>query len=220
MKEREGQVMAITLEAREQELKKRFAHPYEWGQHQSDERDLQTDFAYHIFSFDALLKEIEGRFRGERGYEELMSYGINRWYNFWTAKGIEQIFCSHPIVTSPHEGNDRLRTFRIRELNFDHKTSTYPRGFNHDLDYGQKHPRELAEWFYQHQSQQRRKHFENRIFVVLYASDGAHWKLKAELSWLSSLIRPYLDTFDPEKLFRIKIEGKRELLADVLWAVK
>ena len=55
---------------------------------------------------------------------------------------------------------------------------------------------------------------------MLYASDGLHWKLKAELTWLSLLIKTYLDTFDPEKLFRIRIEGKRELLADVVWAVR
>ena len=212
--------MAITLEARERELKKRFAYPYDWGQRQSDEWDAQTDFVYHIFSFEALLKEIEGRFSTEQHYKEMQSYAMNRWYNFWSAKAVEQIFASHPAVTAARESGDRMREFRIGELSFDHKISTYPRGFNHDLDYGQKHSRELIEWFYTHQSQQRRKHFENRIFIVLYASDGQHWRLKAELGWLESIIKSYLDTFDATKLFRYKFDWKRETAADVLWAVR
>jgi hypothetical protein len=212
--------MKVTLEAREFELKKRYVHPYEWGQKQNDEWDERTDFIYHIFSFDAFMKEVETRFKEDPHANEILQYALNRWYNFWSAKGVEQIFCSHPSVRAARDGKDRLRDFRIGEISFDHKTSTYPRGFNHDLDFGQKHPRELVEWFYTHQSQQRRKHFENRIFLVLYASDGLHWKLKAELGWLESLIKPYLDNFDSSKLHRFKFEGKRETVADVIWAVR
>jgi hypothetical protein len=212
--------MKLTIEAREQELKKRFAYPYEWGQRQSDTWDEQTDFIYHIFSFDALLKEVEARFKDETAYKELMNYALNRWYNFWSAKAVEHIFCLHPAVKAARASNDRLKDFRIGDISFDHKTSTYPRGFNHDLDYGQKHPQELIEWFYTHQSQQRRKHFENRLFIVLYASDGLHWKLKAELAWLESLIKSYLEGFDPSKLHRFTFEGRRETVADVLWAVR
>ncbi len=212
--------MKVTLEARELELKKRYVHPYEWGQKQNDEWDERTDFIYHIFSFDAFMKEVETRFKEDPHANEILQYALNRWYNFWSAKGVEQIFCSHPSVRAARDGKDRLRDFRIGEISFDHKTSTYPRGFNHDLDFGQKHPRELIEWFYTHQSQQRRKHFENRIFLVLYASDGLHWKLKAELGWLESLIKPYLDNFDSSKLHRFKFEGKGETVADVIWAVR
>jgi hypothetical protein len=212
--------MKVTLEAREFELKKRYVHPYEWGQKQNDEWDERTDFIYHIFSFDAFMKEVETRFKEDPHAIEMLQYALNRWYNFWSAKGVEQIFCSHPSVRAARDGKDRLRDFRIGEISFDHKTSTYPRGFNHDLDFGQKHPRELVEWFYTHQSQQRRKHFENRIFLVLYASDGLHWKLKAELGWLESLIKPYLENFDSSKLHRFKFEGKRETVADVIWAVR
>lgn len=212
--------MKLPLDDRELELKKRYAYPYEWGQKQNDEWDEQTDFIYHIFSFDALLKEVEARFKGSPSSGEILQYTMNRWYNFWSAKAVEQIFCLHANVRAAHDGKDRLRDFRIGEISFDHKTSTYPRGFNHDLDYGQKHPRELIEWFYTHQSQQRRKHFENRIFIVLYASDGQHWKLKAELAWLESLVKPYLDNFDPAKLHRFKFEGKRETTADVIWAIR
>ena len=212
--------MTITLESREQELKKRFTHPYEWGQRQRDEWDALTDYVYHIFSFDALLKETESRFKNEPHFKELLNHTMNRWYNFWTAKAIEQIFTSHPRVTSSGGSHERLQEFWIGDIQFDHKTSTYPRGFNHDLEYGRKHPKELVEWFYAHQGQQRRKHFENRIFIVLYASDGQHWKLKADLSWLGELINSYLDDFDPSNLIHITFQGKREAVADVLWGVR
>lgn len=212
--------MKLTLETREHELKKRFAHPYDWGQRQNDEWDNQTDFIYHIFSFEALGKEIETRFKDDPRYNDLFHYTLNRWYNFWSAKAVEQIFCSHPLVKGATDNRDRLRDFKISDITFDHKTSIYPRGFNHDLEYGKNHPKELIEWFYKHQSQQRRKHHENRIFIILYASDGQHWKLKAELGWLDSLIKAYLDTFDAAKLYRFVFEGKKETLADVIWAVR
>lgn len=212
--------MVITLDARERELKKRFEHPHDWAQRQLNEWDAITGFVYHIFSFEALVKEMETRFGLASNYKELLGYAMNRWYNFWAAKAVEQIFCSHPAVTAASDTSDRLREFRIGNLTFDHKTSTYPRGFNHDLDYGQKHPRELIEWFYTHQSQQRKKRFENRIFIVLYASDGQHWKLKAELSWLEGIITEYLDKASEERFLRFKFEGARETAADVLWAVR
>lgn len=213
--------IGFPLDIREQELKKRWAFPYDWGQKQNDAWDEQTDFIYHIFSFDALVKEVETRFKGDSTfkYEEIFTYTLNRWYNFWSAKAVEKIFCLHPTVKAAMDGRDRLRDFRIGDLDFDHKTSIYPRGFNRDLEYGKAHPRELIEWFYTHQSQQRRKHRENRIFIVLYASDGQHWKLKAELHWLESLVRTYLDGFDASKLHRFTFEGKKETAADVIWAV-
>ncbi|MFH0990979.1 MAG: hypothetical protein V1799_13275 [bacterium] len=211
--------MHFTLDIREQELKKRFAHPYEWGQKQNDAWDEQTDFIYHIFSFEALVKEVETRFHTMLNYKEFYNYTLNRWYNFWSAKAIEQIFCSHPIVKGATDNRDRLRDFKVNNINFDHKTSTYPRGFNHDLTYGQKHPKELVEWFYRHQSQQRRKHHENRIFIILYSSDGEHWKLKAELGWIEKLIKGYLDGFDETKLFRFTFDQKHEIVADVIWAI-
>jgi hypothetical protein len=212
--------VSFDIPTREQELRKRLDYPYQWGQKQSDEWDEKTDFVYHLFSFEALLKELEVRFGGLPEAEALTHYGMTRWYNFWSAKAIEQIFCSHPLVHAAPSRQDRIRDFRIGEIHFDHKTSIYPRGFNRDLAYGQSHPRDLIEWLYTHQSQQRRKHIENRLFVMLYASDGQHWKLKAELGWLSTIIGEYLDHFDPSKLHRFRFHEGKETVADVIWAVR
>ena len=38
------------------ELKKRLVYPYKWGQKQNDIFDKQTNFIYHTFSFEELLK--------------------------------------------------------------------------------------------------------------------------------------------------------------------
>lgn len=212
--------MHFSLELREQELKKRLTHLYEWGQKQNDEWDNLTDFVYHLFSFEALVKEVETRFQHEARYKELYNYALNRWYNFWSAKAVEQVFCSLESVTPARDGKDRVRDFKIGHISFDHKTSIYPRGFNRDLEYGQTHPRELIEWLYKHQSQQRRKHFENRIFIILYASDGQHWRLKAEINWLQTLIKLYVDGFDESKLHQFNFESETETFADLIWAVK
>lgn len=212
--------MNIRLKERELELKKRLQHPYQWGQKQNDQTDRLTDFVYHIFTFDALLKELEARFRNTPRASELHQYALNRWYNFWSAKAVEQAFCSLPGVTATADGKDRLRDFSIGGTHFDHKTTIYPRGFNRDLEYGRAHPRELIEWLYKHQSQQRRKHLENRIFIVMYASDGQHWKLKAEINWLQTLIKEFVDGFSESTVHTFSFEHNTQTSAAIIWAVR
>ncbi|HEY6906884.1 MAG TPA: hypothetical protein VI230_05415, partial [Ignavibacteriaceae bacterium] len=75
-------------------------------------------------------------------------------------------------------------------------------------------------WLYKNQSRQQRMHFKNRLFIVLYSSDGNHWKLKAEITWLKSVIERYMLGFNPDYLLRFPFEPGVSIISDVIWAIK
>jgi hypothetical protein len=212
--------MKYTLDQIEAELKKRLIHPYKWGQKQNDIFDMKTNFIYHTFPFDELLKEIEKRFKTEKDYDLYFNYTLNRWYNFWSAQAVENIFCSLPNVKPALDSKDRLVDFSIQDVSFDHKTSIYPKIFPLNIDEAIKKTDELIKWLYQNQSQQQRKHLKNRLFVVLYAKDGEHWKLKSEILWLKERIEKYMIGFNPDYLMKFNFEEYKDTLSDVIWAIR
>ena len=97
----------------------------------------------------------------------------------------------------------------------------FPKGFKKSVPYATSHKNELIEWLYQNQSQQQRKHFKNRLFVVLvnYENENEHWKLKSELGSLQQKISTYLCKFDASNLY--SFTHKNEVVkADIIWAIK
>lgn len=212
--------MQIDLIQTERELKKRLAYPYKWGRKQNDVFDKLTNFIYRIPSFDEVLKETEKRFSKDNEHKNIANYALNRWYNFWSAQAVEKIFCSLPNVKPALDEKDRLVDFSIDGVTFDHKTSIFPKNFPYPINEAIKKTDELIRWLYEHQSQQQRKHLKNRLFIVLYFSDGEHWKLKAEISWLKERIEKYMVGFNPHFLLKFSLEKDQYTLADVIWAIR
>ena len=210
----------MNLEEREKELKKRHSYPYKWGRLQNDYYDNLTNFIYSTIRFKDLLAVIEKRFCGKEEYESYLHYAINRWYNFWSANSIEKIFHSLSGVEAASDERDRLVDFSIDGIQFDHKSSIFPKGFGKNLSYAQKHPGELIDWLYKHQSQQKRKHLENRLFIIFYSRESSHWKLKAELHWIKSLIEDYVWNFDRRNLYHFKSTNGVIIQSDIIWAIK
>jgi len=211
----------------ERELKKRLTYPYKWGRKQNDNFDKLTNFVYKISSFEEVIKEIENRFSKDKEHQNIANYALNRWYNFWSAQAVEKIFCSLPNVQPAIDEKDRLVDFTIlpdgRQVDgvtFDHKTSIFPKNFPYPIDEAIKKTDELIKWLYKNQSQQQRKHLKNRLFIVLYSSDGKHWKLKAEISWLKERIEKYMNGFNPNYLLKFQLEKNQETLSDVIWAIQ
>ena len=204
----------------EKELKKRLVYPYKWGRKQNDQFDKLSNFVYKISSFEEVLNVIEKNFRGDTEHDNIANYALNRWYNFWSAQAVEKIFCSLPNVKPALDEKDRLVDFMIDGVTFDHKTSVFPQHFPYSIDEAIKKSDELILWLYKHQSQQQRKHLKNRLFIVIYSSDGEHWKLKAEISWLKERIEKYMIGFNPHYLLKFQLEKNQDTLADVIWAIK
>jgi len=212
--------MKYPLTQIETELKKRLSYPYRWGRKQNDNFDKQTNFIYSTQQFEILLTEIKKRFGGGNNYNDFFNYTINRWYNFWSAVAVEEIFCSFPNVKPARNSKDRLIDFSIDGASFDHKTSVFPKNYDLQIDEAIRNTPELIKWFYKNQSQQGRKHLKNRLFIVLYSGDGEHWKLKAEISWLKKIIEHYMIGFNPHYLMKFSFEKGKTVISDIIWAVK
>lgn len=211
----------MNYELLEKELKKRLKFEYNWGRKQTNKLDVETNFIYKISSFDAVLTEIETNFKNSLNFIELKNYALNRWFNFWSAKGVEAIFCEDENV-QPHQNlKDKYIDFYLDSIPFDHKTTVFPAGFKKSIPYAIEHKRELIEWLYKNQSQQQRKHLKNRIFVVLIDFSGKkeHWKLKAEILWLQKIISTYLSTFTEDKLETFYFQNNI-VKSDIIWAIK
>ena len=212
------------LQKIELELKKRTRYHYHWNRKQNDIWDEKTNFIYQIKEFDKLLTKIKFVYDQLNGKifkrQEFYNYAANRWYNFWSATAIESIFCSQKDILPHQNAKDKLVDFTIKGISFDHKTSVFPKGFGKSLRYSVSHKSELINWLYQNQSQQNRKHLENRIFLVVYDSlGGKHWKLKAEIKWLKKIILGYLHTFRKESLVKLHL-NKKPVFSDIIWAIK
>lgn len=211
----------MNYELLEKELKKRLNFEYKWGLKQNNFLDKQTNFIYKVNQFSELQTKIYNEFSEKTNFEDLKNYAFNRWFNFWSAKAIEAIFCTHKNINPHPNSKDKFVDFFIENIPFDHKTTVFPKGFQKSVPYSFSHKRELIEWLYKNQSQQQRKHLKNRIFVVLvnYEGDEKHWKLKAEISWLQKIISNYLTTFDVQNLESFYFQNE-VVKSDVIWAVK
>lgn len=149
-----------------------------------------------------------------------MNYALNRWYNFWSAKAVEEIFCSLSNVTAAKNEKDKLVDFYIDDINFDHKTSVFPKGYDSTLQECLKNPGDLCQWLYENQSQQQRKHLKNRLFIILFSNQGDHWKLKSEISLLKSKVEEYVKNFNKNNLVKTTLEAGSITLSDIIWVIK
>lgn len=204
-----------TVEQIEIQLQRRVAeHPTTaWGRKQNDAWDRQTNFIYQLHRWDELQRAISPL------APQLADYAINRWFNFWSAMAVEQIFCTLPEVVAQTNQYDRLVDFDIQGINFDHKTSVFPQRYPYSLEFAQYHKTHLIRWLYHHQSGQQRHHLANRLFIILHAEDGQHWKLRAEIGALAQAIRAYIAEFSPAKLVELTF-GDGRVVSDIIWLVR
>lgn len=197
----------------ERELKKRLAYPYKWGRKQSNSWDSDTNFIYQTYSFESLLRKTENF------SQELRDYALNRWYNFWSAMAAEDIFASHSNVIANKNSCDKLVDFTINNIPFDHKTSVFPKGFNQSYEYARNNEKELIQWLYDNQSQQDRKHLENRLFIIMFDNANQHWKMKSEIMTLKKEIDLYVDNFNESNLYEFDF-GNGKVYSSLLWITK
>ena len=211
----------VVLEHIENELKKRCPYRDVWFRRQNNIWDNQSNFIYNIQDFDELIERIKTQLQHNQfDKKEFFYYSLNRWYNYWSARAVEQLFIDQPNVNAVLNEKDRLKDFSIQGISFDLKTTKFPKGFQKDFACAQKHPEMLIKWLYKNQSKGRRFHLENRLFLVVFAANGEHYKLKAEISWLQALIENYVSTFEPEKLISVTTATNKTALSDIIWATR
>ncbi|HNP66376.1 MAG TPA: hypothetical protein PKH16_00595 [Aequorivita sp.] len=213
--------MTLILENIEKELKRRHQYSYKWFRKQNDTWDNYTNFIYQTSSWDTLIRKLAILVEmHDFDKQQVFQYAANRWYNFWSAQAVEQIFTEIEGIDPIPEAKDSEKDFYLFGIPFDHKTSVFPKQFNQTFEYAQTHKAELIEWLYKNQSTQKRHHFKNRLFIVVYAENGEHWKLKAEIGLLKNAIQKYIATFRPEQLQSFTFVAGQQTLTDIIWVSK
>jgi hypothetical protein len=210
--------VSLSLHDMETELMKRTAFKYTWGRVQDNAYDDLTRFVYNIERFDTVIAAVKQRFGDHPDIKALGNYAVNRWYNFTSAKAVEEIFKQHASVTPAAHDKDRFCDFFIQNIPFDLKTTNFPKRCGFTFAHALKHPEDLALWYYEMQSKEQREHYHNRLFLVLHKTLCPHmsWTLKARLSWLQPIVKNYLDNFCESSLIKLRFNGATAI-TDILW---
>ena len=207
-------MIEINLEFTEAELKKRLEYPYIWHSIQFDLWDNKTRFVYNVPIFKDVVKKIN-----QMDNKEIKDYALVRWYNYWSAKAIEQIFANHNNVEYDRNNHNSKVDFKIKGIEFDHKTSVFPKRINKDISFCLNNKSYLINWLYMNQSNGSRKHFGNKIFLVLYKTNGDHWKLKSELKKINNAIDAFFLNFNVKNFTELNI-NRNEILSDIIWVIE
>jgi len=198
------------IAAIEKELKKRLQYQYRWTQIQTNKADNKTNFIYDTSTFETLLEKIK------HFNIDLKNYTLNRWYNFWHAIAVEQIFSNNQNVKKEKNNSHKTIDFYINNIPFDHKSTVIPKVLENKFDILKNHKKALISWLYRNQSTQQRQHFKNKLFIVFCSQDGTHWKLKAELSLIKNLIGKYLNSFNTNTLVELNFKNQK-IKSDIIW---
>ncbi len=190
---------------------KKCAIVYDWcGTKQTNELNSITNFIYDCKSYKELYDKailLE---------DSIMKYAFVRFYNFWSAQAVEDMFCECEGVKHNKNRKSIECDFFINGVPFDHKTSVFPKGFKKSYQYALEHKEELIRWLYDNQSDTKRKHFANKLYIVLFREDGNHYLMKSSLSLLNSKIKEYMQNYSLETMPKIQFEDK-EARADIIF---
>jgi len=202
----------------EEQLKKRWRYKYVWGKKQNNLWDGYTSYIYTTQNWEDLIPKMAKTVADyQLDKHELFYYASNRWYNFWSAMAVEQLFTEIEGITQVADRKDREKDFYLNDIPFDHKTSVFPRGFGRNISYAKANENELIQWLYKHQSSEQRFHLKNRLFVIVHNKNGAHWKLKARLSLIKNAIQDYVNNYDKDQLQKIIFANNKTALSDIIW---
>lgn len=211
----------INFELCELHLKKRVKEiPYIWSGYQNNEKDKLTSKIYKIKSYGELIKTFSNY------SSDIKNYAYNRWLNYWSAYATEHFFVNNNYVNVEKEKNkyNKEVDFYILNTPFDHKTTKLPKiFFNRINDLNDEQFKiELINWLYENQSKEQRKHYGNRIFVVLVDRKKIKdsWKIKAELSLIKEKINEYFYNFNLKKEYVKIVINDKVILSDVIFIVK
>jgi len=204
----------VDIDFLESELKKRLAYPYIWHSVQFDLWDSKTKFIYNTPVFEDVMKQID-----MLDNQKIKDYAMIRWYNYWSAKAVEQMFANHNGVEYNRNDHNRKVDFIINGYEFDHKTSVFPKRIDKDISFCLNNKKYLIEWLYNNQSKGSRKHYGNKIFLVLYKTNGEHWRLKAELKKIKNVVDSFFLDMNVNKFTKLNINNKT-IVSDIIWVIE
>ncbi|MBW2961512.1 hypothetical protein [Mesonia aestuariivivens] len=212
--------MNLFLTYIENQLQQRLIYPYEFVEIQYENWSTYANFIYDFSSWDALVEAMKATIEAYGlNKREFFNYAANRWFNYWSTIAIEQIFTEVEGIIPSLSYKNRLVDFNLRGIDFSLNITVFPEDFKQTLYYAQHHQEELLYWMCSKHPQQEILSPKNRLFVIAYSNEVEPWKLKAEISWLKTVIQKYVSTFDASKLEQLQLNGE-SFYSAIIWAVK
>ena len=172
---------------------------------QNNDLDRQTNFIYKIETLDDLLNEIMLR-------KVDKEYALHRWYNYKTSIHSEYIFCEYGAVHEEDIYNHDIDIY-INGIPFDVKLTVYPAKLKHrPYDISTREGKdELIKWFYENQSQEKRKQMLNRIYIVCDTSNPEETlKMKSNFDLMRVKIKEFMDAVKKDGFNELNIEDNGE----------
>jgi len=211
----------MNLTVTQKELKKRWPYEYTWYRKQNNACKNLSSFIYKTPGWETLNKQIVLVIASKKlKKKEFFQYCCNRWFNFWSATAVEHIFAEIERAIPNKNPRNRVVDLNFFGKYFDLKISIFSKSYWRDLSFARKNFKNLISWLYKNQSKQGRFHLENRLFLIVYAENEKHSKLKVEISWLKQCIEKYGATFESSYLKKFPFQQEKTTFPDIIWAVK
>lgn len=137
---------------------------------QDNKNDKLTDhMVYNAETFDDLLYQYNKNPKGD------FDYLVRRWYNKKTSIMAENIFCSYNISEKEKKTTHKTIDFYLMDTPFDLKVTSFPKRFKKQRNQyknDREYRNDLIRHLYDYQSQGRRCHYGNRLFIVCKHKNG------------------------------------------------
>jgi hypothetical protein len=144
----------------EEELKQAVAMIDAHWVRQNNKFDGASNFIYRANTLDEIVQLSK-----ENNVD--LNYAIHRWYNFKTSTQCEKIFVEYGAVKETNTYHHDVDIY-IDKIPYDVKLTVYPQALSsHLYDLTKRTGKDMMiRWMYENQSQEQRKHLQNRLFIV------------------------------------------------------
>lgn len=155
-------------------------------QKQNDRADGETNFIYFTNKLSTLLELCEQNSCNS-------NYVIHRWYNWICSRLVEQIFCDLGCTHEENEKSHEVDIYLPNGIPIDIKLTVLPKQFLYGDIYSRQGRNRLIEWFYNNQSNEKRHHNGNKIYIVCKAQTPIEANmLKCDFDLIRQKVRPFI----------------------------
>lgn len=157
---------------------------------------MQNNFYDYRSNFIYIVKTVDEVIRMSKSRGISTKYALHRWYNYNTSIYCEQLFVECGATKESDLKNKEIDIF-INSVPFDVKVSVYPKALSdHPYDLTTRDGKnEMIRWLYEHQSQQGRKHYKNRLFIICDGKDAEeNLRLKSDFEQIRNKIKLFMES--------------------------
>jgi hypothetical protein len=195
---RSNTFVVLDIIAAEKELQKRWDFPYSQDFLRIESWESQTEFVKGMEVIEEVIRQTVDRFGSHKRYTELKNFTLNKWYNHFALKSIEEIFRLHPKVrvlkAKPEEG------FFIDGIPFQLVVKPFNEMFSNELDTVKADKALYAKLIHENRGPY------NALYLAVNNED-IPVRVLCELTWIKRHIHVHLNHFNQNNLVHVNNDG-------------